>query len=295
MDKKTQEVLDNLPFSVCKMLEEDCNDSNKNINEIRLRVGQPIQLFFGGKRKFLESKGIFSKALIEQTLMKMCGDSLYSVESSINDGFLTLKGGHRVGLVGTAYGNGKNISVSNISSMNIRISREHENCSSEIYEKVFDEGLKNLLIIGEPLSGKTTIIRDLARKLSETSGYRVALIDERNEIASTHLGENQHNVGKSCDILTGYSKDQGMRIAIRGLSPEVIVCDELAGENDIETLNQCINSGAKIVATIHGEISKNGTVRHSIEELLQSKIFDYVVFLSGRNYIGQITNILKVN
>ncbi len=215
--------------------------------EIRLRAGREAAAV-----RLDGATGICSKALlsedIEECFREICGNSVHSYRREISEGYITIAGGHRVGFCGTyTAGSGGEFTLKNISSINIRFAREVIGSAEEIYNQIFSKGLSSMLLIGKPLSGKTTILRDLSRILG--SRHRVALIDTRGELAGCVEGVPQLNVGVNTDVLTGYPKSTGIMCAIRSLSPEVVICDEIG--DDAEALEQCMYSGVKIIASIH--------------------------------------------
>lgn len=294
-DRKVKEILEILPQELKEAIYKQPAALLLEATELRFRVGQPIQVITQKERPFV--KGLFVTPIhLKELFQTMCNFSVYAHQRDIENGFITLKGGHRAGIVGTAVQGQNGVSLRNISSMNIRIAREHIGSSKKLHQALFQEEIENTLIVGPPLSGKTTLIRDLTRLLCEENKFKVSLIDERDEIANVHYGKAQNNVGQSCDILTGYEKETGILTAIRTMSPEVIVCDELGDKKELEALNYCVNAGAKIVATIHGEYnSKNKQFsRRAVIEFIESGIFTNIVFLKGKGHLGEIEKVIQV-
>lgn len=294
-DKKINNILEVLPNALREKVEKQPAAVLADATELRFRVGQPIQIITPQDRLFIPSD-LVGYHQLKELFQNICSFSVYSHESDIENGFITLKGGHRAGIVGTAVVREGKTTLRNISSVNIRISREHINCAYVLFEQLFAEEVENTLLVGAPLSGKTTLVRDMTRLLCEKKNLKVSLIDERDEIANVHYGQAQNNVGQSCDILTGYPKQIGILTAIRTMSPEVIVCDELGDLSDIEALQFCINSGAKIIATIHGEFNPKSKQfsRRAVVEFINSGIFTNVVFLKGKGNLGKVERIVKV-
>ena len=263
-----------------------------SICEICLRINQPIVIYTFDKSFFLEEDGslssnsrhsfIITQDDMLETLKILCNFSIYSFQNQIKEGFITLKGGHRVGLSGTAVINdGKIINISDISSINIRISKEIPGCSSKIFEK-FGINLGGTLIVGPPSSGKTTILRDISRILSTSYGnnklIKVSIVDERREIAAVYQGTPQRNVGYS-DVLSGFQKSDGIMMALRTMSPKVIICDEIGNDTDVEIMKKLLNCGVDIISSIHAksteEISKSVRIRNT----LNSGAIKHVVLL----------------
>lgn len=217
--------------------------------EIRLRAGRPcvcVNIF--GEMKPCSEK--ISAEKIAECFAEICRYSVYSFESEIAQGFITLDGGHRVGICGTAViKNGKIASIKDISGLNIRIARQRLGCADELYERVFSRGLHSLMLGGKPLSGKTTMLRDLARILGER--HRVVLIDTRGELSASVRGTPSFDIGLNTDALCGIEKSDGIMLALRTLSPEIIICDEIG--SDGEAIEQAMFCGVRIVASAHAD------------------------------------------
>lgn len=267
--------------------------------EIRLRLGAPVVMRGLSKNIFLGLNGettnikdaiVCERDDIEYSFRAVCDNSVHSYEKEISQGFITVAGGHRVGICGTAvYSDDKIKTLKNISSMNFRIAHEITGCSEEIYNQIFNNGLHGVLISGAPLSGKTTFLRDLCRILSEK--YRVSVVDERSEIAAVYMGEPQNKTGPFSDILDGYSKRDGIETAVRVMSPDVIICDEIGSENDITALSDTLNSGVKILASVHAKNETELLKRKKIMKLIQTGAFEYIVFLENE---GRTSHTVKV-
>lgn len=218
-----------------------------SVAEIRIRAGRPavcVNIF--GEMKICSEP--FSMKEIEEHFAEICRYSVHSFQEDIACGFITLDGGHRVGICGTAVKeNGRIAFIKDISGLNIRFAHQITGCSDEIYDRFFAKGLCSLLIAGKPLSGKTTILRDLARKLGER--HRVTVIDSRNEISASVRGMPSLDVGLNTDVLCGCGKSEGIMLALRSMSPEVIICDEIA--RDEAAVEQALFCGVKIIASAH--------------------------------------------
>ena len=249
----------------------------KKYNEIRLRTDAPV-ILRGVFRDELITSCLCSQDDIEYSFRAVCDDSVHSYARELREGFITIPGGHRVGLCGTAVNNQRGIkTIKNISGMNFRIARQVTGCSDDIYKQLCSDGPRSILVSGAPLSGKTTILRDLCRNLAHD--YRVSVIDERSEIAAVYNGEPQNDVGAKSDIFDGYCKRSGIETAIRVMSPEVIVCDEIGSYDDVKALSASMNSGVKIVASVHAGSPQELLTRKRIMKLVKSGIFEYIVFL----------------
>lgn len=259
----------------------------KKYNEIRLRRDAPV-ILRGVFRDELITTCICNQDDIEYSFRAVCDDSIHSYARELKEGFITIPGGHRVGLCGTAVNNDKGLkTIKNISGMNFRIARQITGCSDHIYKQLFSQKPCSVLISGAPLSGKTTILRDLCRNLARD--YRVSVIDERSEIAAVYNGEPQNDVGSKSDIFDGYSKRSGIETAIRVMSPEVIVCDEIGSCDDVKALYASMNSGVKIVASVHAGSPEELLTRKRIMKLVKSGMFEYIVFLE---YGGRTSSVV---
>lgn len=224
--------------------------------EIRLRADRAAVLIFSDRTEFLTSSGrltsFYSEGLftlsrqeIEDIFMKMCNYSVHSLTENIAEGFITLEGGCRIGVYGTAVvRDGKITSVRNIEGINIRVPAEYRGCAQPIYNRLFYSRIPNTVICGPPMSGKTTVLRDLSRLISDEGMKKVAVIDERSELSGGDLGFNT-------DILKNYPKAQGIGIAVRTLSPDVIICDEIGTLCEAQELCSLVNSGVKFIVTMH--------------------------------------------
>lgn len=248
------------------------------IYEIRIRAGREVVLETSRGR--IAANVTAGKEEIGECVKSFCGHSLHSYEKELREGYITLKGGHRAGFCGTAViKNGILDGVKDISCLNIRIAREVIGAGEALRDTVFDNNFRGLLLCGKPMSGKTTVLRDLCRIIGDRR--KLALIDGRSEIAATYEGVPQNDVGAFTDILNGYGKAEGIETAIRALSPEYIACDEITGLGDCERL--CLDSGVKMIFTLHSgsiEQAKNTPAA-------KSGAISHIAFMGGR--IGQIT------
>lgn len=247
-----------------------------DIAEIRLRAGRcAAAVTVSGK--IIPCSAPFSEKDIADCFAELCRYSVHSYSREIAEGFITLDGGHRVGLCGTAVmSGGAVVSVKDISSLNIRIAREVRGCAEELYGRFFEGGLCSLLLAGRPMSGKTTLLRDLSRMLGEK--YRVALIDSRNELSASVRGLPTLDVGENTDVLCGYTKPAGIMTALRSLSPDVIICDEIG--DDYDAVEQCLFCGVKVIAAAHAGSLSELSRRRGTDRLLP--LFDCAAVIGGR-------------
>ncbi len=271
--------------------------------EIVLRTERPLCIECPQKRFYFTENGCITDTLLSQNMVKVskrsimevfqniCNYSVYSYQNEINNGFITLKGGHRAGVCGTAViDNGRIVTIKDISTINIRIAREVIGCSEALDAKVNPK--KGVLICGEPCSGKTTLLRDYARELSYK--YKVSLIDERNELSSNHNGIAQNDIGM-CDVYDSYIKDDAITHAVRSMSPDIIVCDEISTLNDIKTIENSVNSGVSFICTLHAKSKEELMKKENIRKILNTGAFSQLVFLSSRKNVGEIESVINID
>ncbi|MDR2074517.1 MAG: stage III sporulation protein AA [Oscillospiraceae bacterium] len=302
------EVTANLSLRVREIIEPINDEIKAETCEICLRAGKNIVIEtfmksffvgFGGEvSEFPFEKPIINSFEILETLRVLCGFSVYSFQNQIKSGFITLRGGHRVGICGTAIINscGEITNISEISALNFRISRDVVGCSEKIFEKL-DSNLGGVLIVGVPASGKTTILRDIARKISVTKKnnklIKTVLIDERREIAACSGGTPQRDVGLSY-VLSGFPKGEGILKAIRTLAPNLVICDEIGSYADALSLKDCLNAGVEIIASAHASNTQELARSRRLREILTSGAFKRIVLLSGSSSPGIVEEIYGV-
>lgn len=274
----------------------------EQIYEIRIKIGKPILVY----SKYGESiiNYISTKEDMKSLMQKISNYSLYAYEEDIRQGFITVRGGHRIGIAGECVmDNGEVKTIRNISSINIRISSEIIGCSDKVMKYIYSEKQQrifNTIIISPPKCGKTTILRDIARNISNgipsigLFGHKVAVIDERSEIGACHFGIPQNDIGIRTDILDNCLKREGMIMAIRSLSPEILICDEIGTKGDVEALLMAFNSGVNIITSIHGFTINDLYKRRVFKDLLDNEIIERIIVLSSRNGVGTIENVYEI-
>lgn len=292
---------------IYKILPEAIGNSIKQflmedkIQEIRIKVGKPIILNLTFEEKVLDYTP--TKEDLRYLITKISNYSLYAFEEEIKQGYITLKGGHRVGLAGECVmAKGEVRTIKNISSLNIRICKEVIGASNKVMRLIAEnDRVYNTLIVSPPKCGKTTILRDIAKNLSNgmyqinLKGKKVTIVDERSEIAACYNGIPQMNVGIRTDILDNCLKKSGMIMAIRSLSPEVLICDEIGTEGDLEALNMAFNSGVNIIVTVHGYDINDIYNRKVFKELIDSCVLERIILLSNRRGAGTIEKVYKAS
>ena len=277
------------------------------INEIRLRAERPLALSDGSSTLFIDRSGrvlytpgesacTVSGRQISDTFRRLCGYSVHSFQEDIKNGFITLRGGHRVGICGTAVlQEGRISTVTDISSLNIRIARQVAGAARELTERLYPFS-GGIMIAGPPGSGKTTMLRDLALRLSVGSGCRIvrtAVIDERGEISGTFHGKAYNDVGMS-DVLNGYPKGEGIIHALRALSPQVIICDEIGDSDDCRGVSQGFNAGALMIVSVHAGSIEDMKRRPVCDELIRTGAFSNIVLLDSPDRPCRIKEIIPL-
>ena len=294
---RIQRALANLPVDV-----------KKHTQEIRLRVNRPVSIccaegtYFVGQEGRLVCRPVSNLLVadpndMEESFRNLCSFSIYSHENEIKNGYITLSGGHRAGICGTAVLQSESIcSVRNISSINLRISREIPGAANDLLDRLEKRLMKGLLIVGAPASGKTTILRDISRQLS--GGLRgnlkkVAVVDERGEIAGTYMGVPQNDLGCCSDVLDGYPKADGILLAVRTLSPQIVICDEIGSEKEVSAVEEGLNTGVTMIASIHAGSIDELMRRKQARRLLRTGAFSNIAVLDARRGPGKIAEIYK--
>lgn len=254
-----------------------------DLAEIRLRAGRRAVAVTAEGEMYICSEP-FSAEDISECFLELCRYSVHSYTGEIAEGYVTLDGGHRVGICGTAVmKNGKIETLRDISSLNIRLARQVKGCAGELYGSIFDHP-RSLLLAGKPMCGKTTLLRDLTRILGER--YKVTLIDSRNEISACVRGTPTLDIGQHTDVLCGCPKSEGILLALRSMSPEIIICDEIG--RDHKAVEQCLFCGVKLIASAHAGSIEELKRRSGIAELLP--MFEYTAVIGTK---GRLTGIYR--
>jgi len=301
-----------IPTSLQNYLNDLGKKTWNKIEEIRLRKFRPLLISVGNKDLFVDSRGalsedkdhavVVSERIIGQTIKLLTQSSIYALEEELRRGYITMEGGHRVGIVGRVIlDKGKIKSMKQISSLNMRISREIIGAADKILPYIIrPEGnqIYNSLIVSPPGCGKTTLLRDLTRQLSNGSvqlnfrGFNIGVVDERSEIAGTFQGRTQHEVGIRTDILDASPKAEGMMLLIRSMSPEIIVTDELGNPEDLNAIHEVLNAGVKVLSTFHARDKDEVFNRKGFQELFSKNLFERYIILCREPEVGTIKKVL---
>lgn len=280
-----QEILQIMPVRLRNALTQYVKERD-HTEEIRVRVGQPLEL--RQREKSIWCKERITPEDLEEMLTFISRYSMYAYEEEIRQGFLTIEGGNRIGFAGQVrLEKGRICRMANIRFLNIRIAGEWKGCAKELLPWLFWDGeFLNTLLISKPGVGKTTYLRDCVRMISNgegaCGGKKICVIDERSEIAACHLGIPQNDIGCRTDVLDGCPKKEGMKMALRGMSPEILAVDELGGEEDAAAVEQMALSGCKILGTLHGESMEQIRGLAGIAALFEKKLFQRYVFLNKK-------------
>ena len=283
-----------LGSTINSILQEN-NIPFSELQEIRLRIGKPL-IIVSDNIEFVLHKIIEKEELME-ILEYVSNYSLYAFENELKQGFITIEGGHRVGMTGQVQiEDGEVKNIKHISSMNIRISHEVLNCADVIFPYITeDKQICNTLIISPPRCGKTTMLRDLIRQVSDGNrwvrGCTVGVVDERSELGGCYLGVPQNKLGIRTDILDCCPKSKGMLMLVRSMAPQVIAVDEIGSAEDIHALEYAMHCGCKMLATVHGTSMEEIRKKPILDELIKRHKFERYVVLGNTHHIGEVEGI----
>lgn len=305
------EILCSISSNIKNIIELLPDTYISKLEEIRIRVNKPLMICCNNTDYFVSASGRVSKSPAgsytttakdcERTLQMLSNYSIYACEEELRNGYITLIGGHRVGMVGRGIlESGKIKALKNIGGFNIRIAREVLGAADNVmpYIKKSKNDIYSLLIISPPQCGKTTLLRDIVRQVSSGTednsllGMKVGLVDERSEIAGSFMGVPQNDVGIRTDVLDACPKSSGIIMLIRSMSPRVVATDEIGSSADSDAIYEALNAGVRIVSTIHGDCFEDILNRPFIGQVVRNRVFERIIVLSSRFGPGTIEEIL---
>lgn len=277
------------------------------LQEIRLRVNGPLIVFYNNKEFFINrnfelttnrnNAYIVTQNEVRETMEYISNYSLYAFEDEIKQGFITIQGGHRVGIAGKTILEADRIkNIKHISFINIRLSHQIKGCADKVMPYIVqDDSIFHTLIISPPRCGKTTLLRDVIRQLSNglstIPGMTVGVVDERSEIGACYMGVPQNELGIRTDILDCCPKVAGMMMLVRSMSPSIIAVDEVGSREDMEAIEYVINCGCKLIATVHGSSIDDIKNKPLLGRMVREKIFERYILLNNQGCVGNLGQI----
>lgn len=305
---KSQEntILALFPNKIKRIL-QDTGLHMGELQELRLRAGQPLICFYQGQEFFLTEQGtvsrevkdgfLINREMLKETMAFVSHYSLYAFEEEIKQGYITVAGGHRVGISGKMIiDNGKVKGIRYISFLNVRFSHEKKGCADAIIPYLVKERqFCHTLIISPPRGGKTTLLRDIIRQVSNgnqwVAGQNVAVVDERSEIGGCYQGIPQNDLGIRTDVLDGCPKAEGMMMLIRSMAPDIVAVDEIGDTKDSQALETVFHCGCKLLATVHGNSVEEIRQKPLLQRLIKYHYFQRYVVLEREKEVGHIREI----
>jgi stage III sporulation protein AA len=285
-----------------------------DITEIRLRLGQPLFFVLGRKDIMAAPDGRCPVSVnqaycctmddVLRTFKLISKNSIYAYEEELKSGYLTITGGHRVGLSGQAIVTAGEVkALKNICFLNIRIAKDIKNSADKIIRYLLndDNRIQNTLIISPPRCGKTTLLRSIVRIVSygmpeiNLSGAQVAVVDERSEIAACCQGVPKIDLGPRTDVLDACPKASGLLMLIRSMSPEVVVTDELGRARDVCAVREALYAGVTVITTAHGKNAAEISKRPHVGELIGEGFFNRYIILSSRYGPGTVEEVFDAD
>ncbi|MEH7249679.1 stage III sporulation protein AA [Neobacillus niacini] len=293
-------ILKFLPKNIADLISKIPPNQKEELEEIRFRINRPIEITMKGAPLFLSY--IIREEDAFHFMNKISQFSIYTLEEELKRGYITVSGGHRIGLAGKVIlEDGKVKAIRDIASFNIRIAKEKVGIAEKITSFIFKNSWMHTMIIGPPQTGKTTLLRDIARIISTGNhekgidAYKVGIVDERSEIAGCVNGIPQMSFGHRLDVLDACPKAEGMMMMIRSMSPDVLVVDEIGRKEDAEAIQEAVHAGIKLIMTTHGFSLDEVRNRPSLKTVLDQNIFQRFIVLSRSHGPGTITHIFDGN
>lgn len=299
-NRKKQQILNILAETIRERLIKE-NLDFAELQEIRLRIDKPLIIVYRNQEKVLpmdsSEKYYVTKEDVRETMDYISHYSLYAYEKELKQGFLTIEGGHRVGVMGKVVLEGTTVkNIQYISSVNIRIAHEKIGCADRVMKHITkDREVCHTLIISPPRCGKTTLLRDIIRQISDgndfVKGVTVGVVDERSEIGGCYQGIAQNQLGMRTDILDCCPKAEGMLMLIRSMSPQVLAIDEIGTAEEIHAVEYAMQCGCKLIASVHGLDMEEAREKPILGELIRRHRFERYVILGNNRYPGEIVHI----
>lgn len=283
------------------------------LQEVRLRVNSPLIIIYDNQEFYINKEGELNKTIenafisdrneIKETMEYISNFSFYAFEDEIRQGYITIAGGNRVGICGKVILDNEKIrSMKYISFINVRLSHQVRGCADKVMPYLYNDTGKecyHTLIISPPRCGKTTLLRDIIRQLSNGNdnhtGMMVGVVDERSEIGACYMGVPQNDLGIRTDVLDSCPKAKGMMMLIRSMSPRVIAVDEVGSIDDIHAIEYVMNCGSKLLATVHGNSIEDIKNKPILGDLINKKIFERYILLNNKNKVGHIEGIYNID
>ena len=288
MEECLKQALEVCPPKLASAVERECRKPGVCVEELRLRVGAPAGIFSGGREWALTDEGRLLYAdseLVCELISRATERSLYAVQDNIREGFCTLRGGHRLGVCGSVVRRGGEIlSIREFSSVNLRIARQRKGAADALSREIW-QSPGSTLIVGAPGSGKTTVLRDLIRQLSDRYRYRVSVIDERGELAACVDGVPQFEIGACTDVLSDCPKEEGIEMLLRSMRPDWIALDELSSRRDVEAICKASYCGVHFIATAHAWNREELQKRPVYRALFEADVFRSLAFLDSNRQV----------
>jgi len=306
-----EEILSGVSSNIKEVISSIPEHYINELEEIRIRLNKPLMIQTNKTDYMITSRGTItknpkeayevSKEDCEKTVQLLSNYSIYAIEEELKSGYITLKGGHRVGIVGRGIiENGRIKALKNISGFNIRIARQVIGAADKLIKYIVKDynDIYNTLVISPPQCGKTTLLRDIIRQLSNgvelynITGLKIGLVDERSEIAGSYHGIPQNDLGLRTDVLDACPKSQGLLMLIRSMSPNVVATDEIGSKHDTEALYEALNAGIRVITTVHGNGLEDILNRPFVNELVKNQFFGRLVVLSSKLGPGTVEEII---
>lgn len=295
-----ERILNVLPGTIRMILRRE-HLKYEYLQEIKLRIGQPLILVYKGEELvpggIRDKPHIVTAEEIRETLDYVSGYSLYAFEQEMRQGFITIEGGHRVGVTGQAIlEEGKVRNIKYISSINIRMAHEVPGCADKVFPYItYNRQLAHTMIISPPGCGKTTLLRDIVRQVSDGNewvrGMTVGVVDERSEIGGSYMGIAQNHLGVRTDVLDGCPKAEGMIMLIRSMGPQVIAVDEIGMESDVHAVAYAMHCGCKMLVTAHGSSVEEIAKKPALARMIETQAFERYIVLENKEQVGQVSAI----